>query len=58
MPVLINEFELLSAPPPPPPAPAVNAPGGQPNPPLQTPPAQAQRIAVERRERALRVFAH
>jgi len=58
MPVVISEFEV-STPAPAPTTPATNVQGGSANPsPVLTPPAQAQRTEIERRERALRVFAH
>jgi hypothetical protein len=57
MPVHIGEFEVSS--PAPAPAPAASAGGGSgEQPAVITPPAQAQRAELERRERALRVFAH
>jgi hypothetical protein len=58
MPVVISEFEM-NAPPPPPANPAANVRGVSAEPPpALTLPAQAQRIEIERRERALRLFAH
>lgn len=56
MPVHIGEFEVSS--PAPAPAPAASAGGSGEQPAVITPPAQAQRAELERRERALRVFAH
>lgn len=58
MPVVISEFEM-NAPPSLPANPAANVRGGAAEPPpALTPPARAQRIEIERREHALRVFAH
>ena len=55
MPVVIEEFDLQPAPATPPAAPAANPPAAAP----ATPPAALlQRAERERRERALRVFAH
>lgn len=55
MPVVIEEFELQPAPAGPPIAPAAPAPAAAP----ALPPAPLlQRAESERRERALRVFAH